>query len=397
MPKILRIINRLNLGGPAFNAAYLTKYLEPEFETMLLSGMIDHTEAHGDFITSQLGVQPVYIPEMHREISLWNDQKAYRQIKKIIETFKPDIVHTHAAKAGALGRMAAAASKVPVVIHTFHGHVFHSYFPPWKTRLFLEIEKYLAQQSTRIIAISSQQKEELAHTYKVCPPQKVEVIPLGFDLEKFSTDQPEKRKRFRQRYLVEDDEIVIAIVGRLVPVKNHELFLHAISDIQHKTGRKLRAFIVGDGEHRVHIESKARALQLGFTDFTKQPQKSLVTFTSWITAIDEVYAGADVIALTSLNEGTPVSLIEAQAAGKAIVTTDVGGISNIVVPGQTALLSAAADQELFSANLLQLVESDLFRMKMSSYDVKAIQARFHYSRLADETASLYYRLLDSTT
>lgn len=158
MPKVLRLINRLNLGGPTYNAAYLSKFLAPEFETLLVAGMKADSEESSEFIIRQMGLQPVYIPEMHREINLLEDRKAYKKIRELIGDFRPDIVHTHAAKAGALGRLAATAMRVPVIVHTFHGHAFHSYFSPAKTYVFKQIERYLSSLSTRIIAISDTQK-----------------------------------------------------------------------------------------------------------------------------------------------------------------------------------------------------------------------------------------------
>lgn len=394
MPRILRIINRLNLGGPTFNVAFLSKFLAPEFETMLVAGMIDETEESSSFITDEMGLKPVYIPEMYREIHLVKDRRAYLRLKKIIRDFKPDIVHTHAAKAGALGRLAATACGVRVIVHTFHGHVFHSYFPAWKTSAFIAIEKYLAGKSDAIIAISNKQKEELARVYNLCPPQKITVIPLGFDLQKFSVNLSARRKKFRNQYLVEDDEIVLVMVGRLVPVKNHVLLLKALKSIQSKTSKKLRVFIVGDGEERQHIESVAASLQLDYTDFHSQPRVALLTFTSWIREVEDVYAGADIVTLTSLNEGTPVSLIEAQAAGKPIVTTDVGGIMDIVVPGKNALVAAANDEQSFAEKLLLLIEDDLLRINMTGYNADAVTANFHYRRLIEETAALYRKLLN---
>ncbi|MCY7410864.1 MAG: glycosyltransferase, partial [Chitinophagales bacterium] len=250
MPRILRIINRLNLGGPTFNAAYLTKFLAPEFETLLVAGMIDESEASSEFVLHEMDLHPVYIPEMYREINLVRDTQAYFKLKKIIRDFKPHIVHTHAAKAGALGRMAADACKVQVIIHTFHGHVFHSYFSPLKTNAFINIERRLAKKSSKIIAISESQKKELSEVYKICEPEKIEIVPLGFDLRKFSEHRNAKRKKFRTHYLIDDDEIVISIVGRLVPVKNHALFLRSIKNILEGTSKKIRAFIIGDGESR---------------------------------------------------------------------------------------------------------------------------------------------------
>ncbi|MBK9730782.1 MAG: glycosyltransferase [Chitinophagaceae bacterium] len=397
MPKILRIINRLNLGGPTFNAAYLSKFLAPEFETMLVAGMIDDTEESSAFITNEMGLKPVYIPEMYREIHPMKDRRAYLQLKQIMRDFRPDIVHTHAAKAGTLGRLAAAATHVPVIVHTFHGHVFHSYFPQWKTNLFIRIERYLAAKSTRIISISNKQKEELAGVYKICAPEKIEVIPLGFNLEKFTADIPAKRKKFRNHYLVDHEEVVIVIVGRLVPVKNHTLFLKGLQAVQSKTSKKVRAFIVGDGEERKNIENQAASLQLDFTDFSSQPKPALLTFTSWIKEVDEVYAGADIVTLTSRNEGTPVSLIEAQAAGKPIVTTDVGGITDIVVPGKNAFVVAANDEQAFAEKLLQLVEDDQLRNNMSAFNTASITSRFDYRRLVSETAVLYRRILEEAS
>jgi len=194
MPRILRIINRLNLGGPTYNAAYLSRYLADDYETMLVAGLKDDSEASSEHIVQDLGIEPVYIKNMYRSINPFKDSEAYSQIKKIIKEFKPDIVHTHAAKAGALGRMAAADSNVKAVVHTFHGHVFHSYFNPVKTKLFLQIERYLASKSHKIIAISEKQKEELGETYKVCKKEKIEVIPLGFNLDRFTEAQEEKRE-----------------------------------------------------------------------------------------------------------------------------------------------------------------------------------------------------------
>jgi len=263
MPRVLRIINRLNLGGPTFNAAYLTKYLAPDFDTLLVSGMKDAAEESSEFIVKNLDLHPVYMPEMYRELNPFRDYKSYYKLRKIIDEFKPDIVHTHAAKAGAVGRLAAIHSGVPVILHTFHGHVFHSYFGSVKTRMFLEIERYLAKRTTKIIALSELQRNELVNDFKIAPQDKFAIVPLGFDLNKFETDKDQKRKKFRKEYNVADDEIAIGIIGRLVPIKNHELFLQALAIIKRKTTTKIRVFIIGDGEQRSNIETLAKTLNLG--------------------------------------------------------------------------------------------------------------------------------------
>ena len=219
MPRVLRILNRLIIGGPAINATYLTKYMAPEFETMLVIGGKDDHEQDAEHLKEQLGIDPVVVPEMKRAISPISDGYAYQRIKKLIEDFRPDVVHTHAAKSGVIGRLAADACNVPVIVHTFHGHVFHSYFNKWTTNTFIHIERYLAKHSTGIIAISESQKNELANKYKICPANKIQIIPLGLNLDKFQQDQERKRAEFRAKYQLRFDEIAIGIIGRIVPVK----------------------------------------------------------------------------------------------------------------------------------------------------------------------------------
>lgn len=393
MAKILRIINRFNLGGPTYNVAYLSKFMSPEFETLLVGGAKDESEESSDFIVENLGLKPIIVEEMMREINLKNDYAAYKKIKKIIQEFKPDIVHTHASKAGTLGRLAAFSCKVPIIIHTFHGHVFHSYFGKLKTIFYKNIERYLAKRSTAIIAISEKQKQELVDIYKICDAEKVHVIPLGFDLSKFQENLVEKRKTFRSKYNLDDDEIAISIIGRLVPVKNHALFLEGLKIISEKTSKKVRAFIIGDGESRIEIETKAKELNIPFTNVTKTNEKVLLTFTSWIKEIDVALAGSDIIVLTSFNEGTPVSLIEAQASNKPIVSTNVGGIENVVIPNETALLCENNNLSEFSNQLLKLIENPDLRINMEQKGWIHVREKFHYTRLVSDMEKLYLQLL----
>lgn len=393
MTRILRIINRLNLGGPTLNVAYLTHYLEPEFETLLVAGMIDETEASSAFITQEKGLTPHYIPEMYREINPVKDVIAYKRLKHIIADFKPDIVHTHAAKAGMLGRLAAASLNVPVIVHTFHGHVFHSYFPKWKTDLFIRMERYVAGKSSCIITVSEKLKNEIGNIYRICDPGKIEVIPLGFDLAKFSEQLPDKRKKFRTAYDVAENQAVIVIAGRLVPVKNHALFLQALKIVLEKAGPPIRAFIVGDGEEHSRLENLARSLEIDYVNYNQEKRPAALTFTSWIKEMDEVYAGADIVALTSLNEGTPVTLIEAMAAGKAIIATDVGGVRDIMK--DKSFLVASDDVAAFAEKLLQLCNDDNLRNKTAAANSTDVRKEFDYRRLVSDTRQLYLKLLNS--
>jgi len=385
MKKILRIINRFNLGGPTYNAAYLTKYLEPDYETLLIGGQHDESEKSSMHILDNLGLKPIIIPEMQRSLNPYKDQIAFKKIQNIIKEFKPDIVHTHAAKAGALGRRAAYKMGVNQIYHTFHGHVFHSYFGNFKTRIFKEIEKNLAKKSTKIIAISEIQKSELSKIHKICPENKIEVIPLGFDLERFNTDKDSKRKKFRKKWNLKENEIAIGIIGRLVPIKNHKFFIDAIQELLKNSKVPIRAFIVGDGEEKQNIINYIKNKNL---DFSLNYNPATFHLTSWIKEIDRVNSGMDIICLTSLNEGTPVSLIEAQASGKPIVSTKTGGIENIVLENKTALLSEKNDLHNFSKNLLNLVNDSNKRKLFSKFGLEKSKD-FHYEQLVNNIKNLY--------
>jgi glycosyltransferase involved in cell wall biosynthesis len=393
MPKVLRIINRFNLGGPTYNVAYLTKFMAPEYETILVGGEKDETEDSSQFILDNLGLEPIIIEEMKREINLKYDRIAFQKIRQIIRDHKPDIVHTHASKAGTIGRLAAKVENVPIIIHTFHGHVFHSYFGKLKTLFYKSIERFLASISTKIIAISDIQKSELSDIHKIAGRNKIEVIPLGFDLNKFQENIQEKRKQFRLKYNVPDDVVAIGIIGRLVPVKNHELFLDAVKFLKNNSKKKFKAFIIGDGELRKQIEASAKEKGILFETPESPESDANLVFTSWMKEVDFALSGLDIVALSSFNEGTPVSLIEAQAAGKPIVSTNVGGIENVVLKNKTALLSDIDKPLDFCENLQILLENEEMRKDMSIRGWDHVVKKFHYTRLVQDMKNLYDKLL----
>lgn len=384
--KILRIINRFNIGGPTYNATFLTAFLGPEYETLLVGGLPDEGESDSLFILEKYGVKPLLIDEMVRNPSLSSDRKAYKKLKQIIKDFQPDIVHTHAAKAGALGRKAAASCGVPVIVHTFHGHVFHSYFGKVKTEIFKTIEKRLAKKTDAIVAISEIQKHELSSIHKIAKKEKITVIPLGFDLLPFREKRISERNRIREKYNLSEDDVAIAIVGRLAPIKNHQYFLEVIEKVLEKTTNKIKVFIVGDGTERELISILVSNINKKYND--------AITMTSWIEDIGEFNAGMDVICLTSKNEGTPVSLIEAQAAGIPVVTTDVGGVKDIIVEGETGYVVPLENQNLYIQRLLDLTENEKKRQIMSQNGWKHVEQKFHYMTLVKNMENLYVRLLD---
>jgi glycosyltransferase involved in cell wall biosynthesis len=384
MPKILRIINRFNLGGITYNVSFLSRYLPDEYITTLIGGPEEEGEESSLYIPHSLGLNPQIIPELRRSINPLNDYYAYLKIKRMIRELKPDIVHTHASKAGAIGRLAAIHCKVPVIVHTFHGHVFHGYFGKTKTTIFKFIERYLAKKSTAIVAISEIQKKELCEIHRICDPNKTHVIPLGFDLKKFTEDQDTKRKNFREKYLLKEDELAIGIIGRLAPIKNHFLFIDAIEHVIKNNQKKIKALIIGDGETRQDL-----------TDYIKNKNISVFTFTSWIKEVDIALAGLDLVCLSSKNEGTPVSLIEAQAASRFIISTNVGGIKDILHP-DCGLLSDPADAEAFKKNLLYAVEHFEEVNKKAGIASQQIIQKFSYKRLCEDMKNLYNKLLSNS-
>ena len=385
--KILRIINRFNIGGPTYNATFLTRFMSDEFETILIGGLPEKGEADSLHILNDYGVKPILIPELKRNPNFISDRKALKKIKTIIKEFKPDIVHTHAAKAGALGRKAAFDCKVPVVLHTFHGHVFHSYFGKFKSEVYRRIEKRLASRSSGIIAISDQQKIELSEKFAIADKNKIEVIPLGFDLNQFQDNLEIKRKKTRDKYNLSNDQIAVAIIGRLAPIKNHKLFLDTIDIVNRQTSKKTVFFIVGDGETRKEIEEQIEQIKIN--------QSIDIRLTSWIRDIQTFNAGMDIICLTSNNEGTPVSLIEAQACNIPVISTDVGGVKDIVFNNETGFIVPKNNVEKFAEKLLLLIEDKKKREKMSQNGWSFVKDNFHYQRLVKDMELYYKKLLNS--
>ncbi len=395
MYKILRIHNRLIVGGPSLNVTLLTTYLTPEFETMLLVGKKDPLEKDAGYLANQLGISPIEITEMRRSILPFSDIRAYYKIKKIIKEFKPDIVHTHASKSGAIGRLAANSCHVKMIVHTFHGHVFHSYFNKLLSTFIVRLERFLAKKSHAIIAISDHQKKELADIYKIAPASKIFTIPLGFNLDKYSVDPEAKRRSFRNKYGFQEKDILVGIVGRIVPIKNHEMFVEVAANIKQRTGANVRFVIIGDGESLPVIEKKAAELGLSYSYFVTRPKANTdIVVTSWETEIDQVLAGLDIVVLTSYNEGTPVSLIEAQAACKPVVSTSVGGVEDIIIHGENGFLTRVNDTAAFADYVFQLIEDEGLRAKMGKLGYEKVINRYSKQRLVKDFKNLYLNFLE---
>lgn len=393
--RVLRIMHRINVGGPTHHAGFLTKFMNNKiFESFLISGQINNEEASGEYILNEMNVNVHYLKNMRREINLFNDVKAYLEVRKIIKKYKPHIVHTHAAKSGAIGRLAAYHEKVPVIIHTFHGHVFHSYFGFFKTKFYKLIEIYLAKRSNKIIAISKRQKHELSTIHKICEKKHIEVINLGFNLNKFKKNKHQKRLKFRDEFNIAKNEIAIGIVGRLTKIKNQKLFIDLIDKLSLLKKYKIKAFIIGDGEDFDFLRNYAEKKNLSYLLPNEEYSNTNLVFTSWRKDMDYVYNGLDIVCLTSLNEGTPVTLIEALASSKPVVSTNVGGVIDVLSNNKSGFIVKSNDLNDLYNKTLTLIKNEKLREDFSKYGQKYAFEKFSYSRLVLEIEELYKRLIN---
>lgn len=387
--KILRIIARLNIGGPAIHTILLTEGIDRNrFDSLLACGAVGLGEGEMSYYAKEKGVTPVYIPELKRELNTLNDLIAFIKILRLIKTEKPDIIHTHTAKAGALGRAAGIIYNIGgsggiKLIHTFHGHIFDGYFSSFFTNIFILIERILAYFTDKIITVSENVKKELV-CLRIAKTDKIEVIPLGFELEKFLEIPPRDDTK----------TLNIGIVGRLAPIKNHRLFLEAASKIIKEIPRiNARFKIVGDGELRRGLEEYACQLDIG----------RYIEFLGWRKDLTNVYADLDVVCLTSLNEGTPVSLIEAMAAGRTVVATQAGGVvdllgeemearGNFIVRRRGVTVRSNDTQEFVKA-LTFVLQNENIRKALAIAAQEYVKDRFSKERLVKDIEKLYARVL----
>ncbi|MDB2576745.1 glycosyltransferase family 4 protein [Planctomycetota bacterium] len=361
------------------NTTYLSQYLEPlGYETILAGGALDEGDQSSIPEARRRGIHVVELGSMRRSLGPLADLLAVWQIIRLIRKFRPVVVHTHTAKAGAIGRFAAWLCRVPVIVHTFHGHVFEGYFSPRVSRIFQRVERVLARMSDRVIAISPSQLHDLSSKFKIAKPEKFTCVPLGFELDRFKNCD-EHRGELRAEFGLEPEVVLVGLIGRLVPIKNHSLLLEAIARLD--VAEEVRFFIVGDGHVRGELERQAS--ELGIAD--------KVIFTGARHDAARIYADLDIVALTSINEGTPVTLIEAMAAGKAIVTTDVGGIRDILPRGYGAVVESG-DVGAFARALEVFIDDEVLRAASVNASPEDV-GRFEVDRLAGDMDRLYRALL----
>lgn len=377
--KIIRIQSRIVIGGPALHTICLAGNLDTNrFETVLVGGSGDEDESSMIAEARRRNIDCVDIPELGRDIHFYDDLISFFKIYNLIRKIRPAIVHTHTAKAGAIGRLAAYIAGVPFIYHTFHGHVFTGYFNPVKTKLFIFIERVLAKLSTKIIVISRKQRNDIVETFKIAPHEKVALIPLGFDW-RITDGQERDRTEFKKKYRVPENKTVIAIVGRIVPIKDHLLFLKIASELIRTDKDKFHFMIVGDGEMREMIERKVN--EDGLNHF--------FTFTGWITDTNILYNNIDILLLTSKNEGTPVTIIEALAYGVPVIARDVGGVADIYDFYDREYLINGADPLQFVAAIKKVVGRNL---AISEETKKNICTFYSAGRLISDMEKLYLDL-----
>ena len=397
--RVVRIIDRLNIGGPAKHVTWLTAGLNPErFETTLITGVVPAGEGDMSYFARAAGVSPLVIEEMSRELSLGDMVVIFKILRELFR-LKPHIVHTHKAKAGAVGRVATLIYKwlTPSalwlrprkvsVVHTYHGHIFHSYYGAAKTRIFIAIERALARfGSDRIVAISEAQRDEICRKFKVGSFEQFLVIPLGIDFDEIRG----RAGRLREETGVGPEGALIGVVGRLCEVKNHAMLIESAAKM--KIGGVVFV-IVGDGHLRAELEGQAHAAGLD----------GRVTFIGFRVDAASLYADFDIMALTSLNEGTPLTLIEAMGCGCAVASTEVGGVADLMGRRRETLDSftvwdhgvtaPSRNVEAFTSGLRYLIERPDLRREMGERGRAFVLSRLSKERLIGDVENLYCNLM----
>ncbi len=377
-----RVIARLNIGGPAIHVVNLSEGLgrTGEFVTRLIAGRISPDEGDMRYYARERGVEVLEVPAISRRVDPLKDVWALWSLYRVFRRERPQIVHTHTAKAGTLGRLAAFLAGVPIRIHTFHGHVLGgAYFSPWLTRVYLGIERQLARVSQRLVVLTEGQKRELSEEKRIAGPDRFAVIPLGLELRRFTeVDREAVRRRTRESLGIGQKEVVVGTVGRLVPVKNHRLLLAAHPLLETLMGRPVRLIVVGSGA----LEGELRRLgeALGTAD--------RVLWLGWRDDLHLLYPALDAFALTSMDEGTPVAVIEALASGTPVAARAVGGVPEMLAGVPLARLIPHGDPGSVAEGLME-VSRIMLPGPILEKVRREIEARYAVEGLLDRVSDLY--------
>jgi glycosyltransferase involved in cell wall biosynthesis len=387
--RVVRIITRLNIGGPSIQATELASRLRPHgVDTVLVHGQIADGEGDMEYLVRP-DVDVRRVQSLCRPVRPASDAEALFRILAVLRDVRPHVVHTHMAKAGALGRIAAAiynrttGRAAPArIVHTYHGHVLDGYFRSSAASFFTWTERRLAGVTDAIVAISPRIRMQLLEEFHVGRPDQYRIVPLGFDLSELVAVTDRDRVDARRTLDVPADAHVVTTVGRLTAIKHHRLFLDVAQRVVRNDPRAL-FLIAGDGELRPELEAHARAL--GIMD--------RVRFLGWRRDLAVLYAATDVFLLTSRNEGTPVALIEGLAAAVPGVSTDVGGVRDVIVSDQVGLLAPSGDTEALACQVSALLADPDRARRMGAKGRETTVARYHIDRLVHDIAALYRELV----
>lgn len=378
------MIARLNMGGPALHVAYLSAGLaERGYETTLVAGSLARGEGSMAYVAEGLGVEVVHLDALSREISPFRDALSVLRLARLIRAQRPQILHTHTAKAGTVGRLAALLAgdaRPEVIVHTFHGHVLHGYFGPLRSGAFRLLERLLARMTTRLIAVSPQVRDDLVGL-GVAPVEKFTVVRLGIELgERLGTE--EEGADARARLGIAPERFVVGWVGRMTGVKRTDDVLESLRLLRER-GTDAVLLMIGDGPDREHVEE--RASRLGIVRHC--------LFLGYQEDVSGWYRTFDAMILPSANEGTPVVVIEALAAGCPVVATSVGGVPDVVREGVDGFLVPAGDTEALAARLARLAEDPELRARMGAAGRESVPERYAVERLVGDVDELYRSLL----
>ncbi len=383
---MLRAIARLNMGGPTLHVSYLSAGLrERGYETILVAGTVGQGEQSMAYVADQQGVQVVTIPHLHRDISPVRDLLATWRLARMMRVERPTILHTHTAKAGAVGRAAAllaGRSRPPIIVHTFHGHVLRGYFGRFWTGFFRQLEKLLARITDALVAVSPEVRDELV-ALGVAPESKFRVIRLGIELDTRVSSDRKARAETRRVMGIPDDRFVVGWIGRMTAVKRTDVVLNAFRALRDE-GVDAVLCMVGDGPDRVAVEELAG--ELGIVRHC--------LFPGYQEEVGPFFAAFDVFVLPSGNEGTPVTAIEALASGCPVVATSVGGVPDVVDDGVDGFLVEPGTVDGLASRLGELARDTELRTRMGAAGRERMQTRYSVDRLIDDVDRLYRELLE---
>ena len=381
--RVVHVVSRLNVGGVAQQVlTILGGIIGDEFECLLVTGRVGDKEGDMlDYVSTEIVIY--HIPEMGRSIHLLSDIKALWKLFWYLKRTRPDILHTHAAKAGALGRIAGLLARIPIRVHSYHGNVFRGYFSPMVSFLLILMERMLGWISTAIVLPCESQCNEISERYRVVPKRKTRIVGYGIAVDQYK--KLPTRKEARRALELGEDSLIVGAVGRMAPIKNHALLIESFALLPEKmAGQSLELLIVGEGECKNEIEDQVRAA--GMT--------SRVHFRSWVEDLRWAYAAMDLFALTSRNEGMPIAVMEAMASGVSTVSMAVGGVVDLIRNGDTGILVSEYTSESFSSNLEALLLDKRIREGISERAQKYIQEMHSEVSLAQKTLSMYRELLN---